>query len=98
MATTAKIAVAAVLAVLAAAAAVLPALATPYERAECNRYQSCNGEMCVDICEIGSVVLDSWASGTAHTLCTTVAPRGTRSPRVPKRDLRTGYPFCSGAG
>lgn len=40
------------------------ALAVPYQKAECQRYQSCNGQMCADICEIGTVVLDPWVTET----------------------------------
>jgi hypothetical protein len=58
-----RMATVAVGAVLALALAAGRVAATPYERAECQRYKSCNGEMCADICEIGTVVLDEWATG-----------------------------------
>ena len=34
----------------------------PLPAADCTRYEVCNGDMCADICEIGSVVLDEWAT------------------------------------
>ena len=30
--------------------------------AKCQRLESCNGEMCSNICKIGSVELDEWAT------------------------------------
>lgn len=54
----------ALLCALAALALVCGVSASEYPSppADCVRYEKCNGEMCAMICEVGTVVVDEWAT------------------------------------